>query len=70
MTTQTAKSFHAIKTIIGYLLKTLCLAFLVLGVAKILSNDGSWINYLIITFGLALILLAWRIGKASTIKFR
>jgi uncharacterized membrane protein YjjP (DUF1212 family) len=34
--------------IVGYLYTTLCMTFLVLFLLKLIVNDGSWINYLII----------------------
>lgn len=66
MTVESTASIKAIITAIGYLYKTFCLAFLVIGVAKILANDGSWINYLIIFAGLSLILVIRRLVKMFT----
>jgi hypothetical protein len=66
MTLQSTVSVKTIIAALGYLYKTFCLTFLVIGVAKILSNDGSWINYFIIFSLLFFLVVIWHLIKKFT----
>jgi len=62
--TQTTWSAKIIQ-LIGFLYKTLCLAFLVLWVTKLIFNDGSWINYFIIFLCAVTALVIWEMAKSK-----
>ena len=57
-----------INKVLFYLYKTFLLSLVVIGAIKFSVGDGSWLNYLIITVGLACVLLVFKLILLSNNK--